>query len=82
MSTTPLTDKAAYMVNGERVVGAGLATILEIAFNTAQAECDNMRARGSWAHTCIHHTDDERKSSGHVCPVCLTLKVKTLEASK
>lgn len=45
MSDTPLTDKATYTVNGERVVGAGLATILEIAFNTAQAECDSFRAR-------------------------------------
>lgn len=34
----------------------------------AAAELAKQKASAEWAHTCIHHTDNERKGSG--CPVC------------
>ena len=32
-----------------------------------RAEVQRLNALGSWAHTCIHHTDQQRAA----CPVCL-----------
>lgn len=28
------------------------------------------RARDAWAHTCVHHTDEQRKATGNGCPCC------------
>jgi hypothetical protein len=44
---------------------------------------DEQRAMGSWAHTCIHHNDEQRaKAKG--CPVCATaeLDAMTVRAEK
>ena len=38
-----------------------------------------MSTLGSWAHTCVHHTDAERLSSV-ACPVCATAEIATLRA--
>jgi hypothetical protein len=38
-----------------------------------------LKALGSWTHTCIHHTDIERKA-GVACPVCATAELTRLRA--
>jgi hypothetical protein len=35
----------------------------------AEAECVRLKSLGSWAHTCVHHNDAERKAA-MCCPVC------------
>jgi hypothetical protein len=57
---------------------ADFARILETELAAITAERDQLRAEvervnalGSWAHTCIHHNDEQRaKAKG--CPVCAT----------
>ena len=50
------------------------------------AECDQLRAEaerlnalGSWAHTCIHHNDEQR-AKAKSCPVCATTERDQLRA--
>ena len=45
-----------------------------------RAEVERLKALGSWAHTCIHHTDAERQSSV-ACPVCATAKLPWLHGA-
>jgi hypothetical protein len=44
-----------------------------------RTENERLKALGSWAHTCIHHTDTERKA-GVACPVCVTAELTHLRA--
>lgn len=46
----------------------------------AQAEFAGIKARASWAHTCIHHTDEQRKQHGHTCPVCQGAELARVKA--
>lgn len=46
----------------------------EAELAVAKAECERLRAMGSWAHTCIHHNDEERTRAER-CPVCATAKL-------
>ena len=54
-------------------------------FETAQAvtelraEVERLNALGSWAHTCIHHTDEERKA-WVACPCCAIARAERAEA--
>ena len=48
--------------------------------NALRAEVERLKALGSWAHTCIHHTDAERQSSV-ACPVCATAKLPWLHGA-
>ena len=50
---------------------------LEIELAEAKTECARLRALGSWAHTCIHHTDEQRARAER-CPVCAREKVRVL----
>jgi hypothetical protein len=42
-----------------------------------RTENERLKALGSWTHTCIHHTDAERKA-GVACPVCVTVELTRL----
>jgi len=44
-----------------------------------RTENERLKALGSWTHTCIHHTDIERKA-GVACPVCVTAELTRLRA--
>jgi hypothetical protein len=44
-----------------------------------RTENERLKALGSWAHTCIHHNDAERKA-GVACPVCVTAELTRLRA--
>lgn len=44
-----------------------------------RAEVKRLNALGSWAHTCIHHTDDERKA-WVACPCCANARAERAEA--
>jgi hypothetical protein len=44
-----------------------------------RTENERLKALGSWAHTCIHHTDTERKA-GVACPVCVTAELAAAKA--
>ena len=54
-------------------------------FETAQActelraEVERLNAIGSWSHTCIHHTDEERKA-WVACPCCAIARAERAEA--
>jgi hypothetical protein len=43
-----------------------------------RAEVERLKALGSWAHTCIHHTDAERANA--VCPCCANARAEKAEA--
>ncbi len=43
-----------------------------------RAEVERLKALGSWAHTCIHHTDDERKA-WVACPCCANARAEKAE---
>ena len=45
--------------------------LLETELAEAKTECARLRAMGSWAHTCTHHTDEQRARAVR-CPVCAT----------
>ena len=44
-----------------------------------RAEVKRLSALGSWAHTCIHHTDEERKAWA-ACPCCAIARAERAEA--
>ena len=44
-----------------------------------RAEVQRLNALGSWAHTCIHHTDEERKA-WVACPCCAIARAERAEA--
>ena len=44
-----------------------------------RAEVERLSALGSWAHTCIHHTDEERKA-WVACPCCAIARAMKAEA--
>ena len=44
-----------------------------------RAEVERLNALGSWAHTCIHHTDEERKA-WVACPCCAIARAERAEA--
>jgi len=46
----------------------------------AEAECVRLKSLGSWAHTCIHHTDAERANA--VCPCCAIARAEKAEAER
>ena len=48
--------------------------LLETELAAAKAECESLQALGSWAHTCIHHTDEQR-SRAERCSVCATAEL-------
>jgi len=45
-----------------------------------RAEVERLNALGSWAHTCIHHTDAERKA-WVACPCCANARAAHAEAA-
>ena len=51
------------------------------AFEVRQlrAEVERLNAIGSWSHTCIHHTDEERKAWA-ACPCCTNARAERAEA--
>jgi uncharacterized protein YhaN len=44
-----------------------------------RTENECLKALGSWTHTCIHHTDTERKA-GVTCPVCAIAELTAAKA--
>ena len=96
MSTpTPRTDAAwSATFDGEQMSAGQTARALrecsqqletELATITAErdqlrAEVERLSALGSWAHTCIHHTDEERKAWA-ACPCCAIARAERAEAS-
>ena len=44
-----------------------------------RAEVERLSALGSWAHTCMHHTDEERKAWA-ACPCCAIARAERAEA--
>ena len=56
----------------------------ELAAITAErdqlrSEVERLNAIGSWSHTCIHHTDEERKA-WVACPCCAIARAERAEA--
>ena len=45
----------------------------ETKLAAAKAECERLKALGSWMHTCLNHTDAERKA-GVGCWCCATAR--------
>ena len=45
-----------------------------------RAEVERLSALGSWALTCIHHTDEERKAWA-ACPCCTNARAERAEAA-
>ena len=58
----------------EKVVEVALSTIAEL-----RSGVERLNALGSWAHTCIHHTDEERKAWA-ACPCCAIARAERAEA--
>jgi hypothetical protein len=46
----------------------------------AEAECVRLKSLGSWAHTCVHHNDAERKAA-MCCPVCEQTRSQKIETA-
>ena len=60
----------------------GLETELNAATaerNQLRSEVERLNALGSWAHTCIHHNDEERKA-WVACPCCAIARAQRAEA--
>ena len=70
-------DAAAYLKRAESFRKIGDEAEAELA--TERAEVERLNALGSWAHTCIHHTDEERKAWG-ACPCCAKARAERAEA--
>jgi len=65
----------------------GEVTDWELAFQEqyaraekAEAECVRPKSLGSWAHTCVHHNDAERKAA-MCCPVCEQTRSQKIETA-
>jgi len=77
-TVTPRTDNAwrrynrADLPDPKELVKESSALETELA--AAKAECARLQALGSWAHTCIHHTDEQR-SRAERCSVCATAEL-------
>jgi hypothetical protein len=52
---------------------------LETELAAAKAECERLKAMGSWAHTCIHHNDEQR-AKAKSCSVCASAELARLRA--
>lgn len=83
------TDAATYpadCLGATLVTNRDLARALETELAALTAERDQLRAEverlsalGSWAHTCIHHTDEKRKAWA-ACPCCAMARAERAEA--
>jgi hypothetical protein len=51
----------------------------ETKLAAAKEECERLKALGSWMHTCLNHTDAERKA-GVGCWCCATAELTRLRA--
>ena len=51
----------------------------EVERDQLRAEVERLSALGSWAHTCIHHIDEERKAWA-ACPCCAIARAERAEA--
>ena len=58
---------------------ATLRKFAEQVTDRNEAEVERLNALGSWAHTCIHHTDEERKAWA-ACPCCAIARADRAEA--
>ena len=58
---------------------ATLRKFAEQVTDRNEAEVERLSALGSWAHTCIHHTDEERKAWA-ACPCCAIARAERAEA--
>ena len=88
---TPRTDRQAVVLMGKTWTASYVemyehARTLERELAALTAERDQLRdeverlsALGSWAHTCIHHTDEERKAWA-ACPCCAIARAERAEA--
>ncbi len=84
MSTTPRTDAHVARLRLDPEASGcdqtlSFARQLETELAEAKAECERLQALGSWAHTCIHHTDEQR-SRAERCSVCATAELARLRA--
>ena len=62
-------------------LGEKSGTVVDVALSSIdqlRAEVERLKALGSWAHTCIHHTDDERKA-WVACPCCANARAEKAE---
>ena len=89
LARTLETELAQLRADLERFTGHGLLDCHAICDqrDAAVAERDQLRAEverlnalGSWAHTCIHHTDAERKA-WVACPCCANARAERAEAA-
>jgi chromosome segregation ATPase len=67
----------------ERNAAVGLRQKLVAALDRAEkaeAECVRLKSLGSWAHTCVHHNDAERKAA-MCCPVCEQTRSQKIETA-
>ena len=89
MSTPTPRTSAAIIASGFQAVPEGFRafagnlerelTALTTERDQLRAEVERLNALGSWSHTCIHHTDDERKAWA-ACPCCAIARAKRAEA--
>ena len=63
-------EKIAVSASREREHNANVAQAMTAERDQLRAEVERLNAIGSWSHTCIHHTDEERKAWA-ACPCCL-----------
>ena len=71
------TELACEKENRNHLIEKGAKLETELA--AAKSECERLKAMGSWLHTCIHHTDDQRTRAER-CPVCATIERDRLRA--
>ena len=72
-------QKIAVSASREREHNANVAQAMTAERDQLRAEVERLSALGSWAHTCIHHTDEERKAWA-ACPCCAIARADRAEA--
>ena len=84
---TPRTDAAwSATFDGEQMSAGRTARALrecsqqlETELAAERAEVEQLKGLASWAHTCIHHNDEQRTRAER-CPVCATAERDQLRA--
>ena len=67
-------------LRADNVAAHQMACAAGLERDQLRAEVERLNALGSWAHTCIHHTDAERKA-WVACPCCANARAERAEAA-